>query len=201
MLTRRQVIQGLGAITILGLAGCGRDGNQAACAPVPFGAGDECVVCGMYITEYPGPKGQVCLRGGRGTAKFCSTADMFAWLLQPESRALVDAVFVHDMGRTDWQRPADDALVDAREAWYVLGHPLPGAMGPTLAAFALRADADALAAEHEGRVLAYAEIDHDVIHEMNASGHRHGGHGHGGHDGGHGHDEGEGDHHGHSHHG
>ena len=171
MASRRQVLGGLGAITILGLVGCGRGQEQAsACTPLPFVAGDECSVCGMYITEHSGPKGQVCLRGGRGIAKFCSTTDLFAWLLQPEARALADAVYVHDLGQTDWAQPHDTALIDGRAAWYVIGHPLLGAMGAALAPFAERAAAEDFAAQYDGELLALDQIDLEALNVMRAGG-------------------------------
>jgi len=45
----------------------------------------------------------------------------------------------------------------------VAGHRLPGAMGPTLASFARRAEAEAFARAHGGRVLAYDEITLELL--------------------------------------
>jgi len=150
------------------LSACGTPENEQAVSrvPQPFADGDECHVCGMAITRFPGPKGEAFVHRSAQPLKFCSTRDLFAWLLQPETAAIVEAVYVHDMTGNDWDRPDDARLIDARSAWYVVGHELRGAMGPTLAAFGRRADAETFAARHGGRVLAYEEIDLQVLASM-----------------------------------
>jgi len=166
MLTRRKFIIVLGGVTLAGLAGCGGEEEvAAACEPRPFRDDDECAVCGMFIAHYPGPKAQACLRDGR-LLTFCSTSDMFVWLLQPDSVPQLLKAFVHDMGVTDWDEPSDDAFIDAEVAVYVTEHPVMGAMGPTLASFGSEEDARAFMAEHEGRLLAYEEVDVQVLNDL-----------------------------------
>lgn len=168
MITRRRFLTVIGSLTFIGVAGCGDDAGKAiSLSPHPIGPYDECFLCGMTISEYPGPKGQAFLSGHEAPAKFCSTTDMFAWLLQPEAGAVVRDVFVHDMGATDWNRPSDDHFIDARQAWYVVGHHLRGAMGATLASFATRTAAEEFAADHEGAyVLSFSAVDLDTIFNL-----------------------------------
>ena len=166
MLTRRKFIIVVGGVTLAGLAGCGGEEEvTVACEPRPFRDDDECAVCGMYIAHYPGPKAQACLRDGR-LLTFCSTSDMFVWLLQPDSVPQLLKAFVHDMGVTDLDEPSDDAFIDAEVAVYVTEHPVMGAMGPTLASFGSEEDARAFMAEHEGRLLAYEEVDVQVLNDL-----------------------------------
>ena len=166
MLTRRKFIIVVGGVTLAGLAGCGGEEEvTVACEPRPFRDDDECAVCGMYIAHYPGPKAQACLRDGR-LLTFCSTSDMFVWLLQPDSVPQLLKAFVHDMGVTDWDEPSDDAFIDAEVAVYVTEHQVMGAMGPTLASFGSEEDARAFMAEHEGRLLAYEEVDVQVLNDL-----------------------------------
>src|SRR5690606_8119875 len=101
----------------------------------PIVPGDECEVCGMLIDGFPGPKGQAFIRQRSAPLKFCSTVDLWSWMLQPEIEGVLEAAYVHDMTAVDWERPDDDRYVDARAAWYVAGHSQRGAMGPTLASF------------------------------------------------------------------
>ncbi|HSH47214.1 MAG TPA: nitrous oxide reductase accessory protein NosL [Halomonas sp.] len=165
MLSRRTFIILLGGVALAGLAGC--DGGEEvalSCEPQPILPGEECAVCGMFITEYPGPKAQVCTRDGE-VLKFCSTSDLFVWLLQPDSVPRLLKAYVHDMGITDWEKPSDDAFIDAEVAFYVTEQPVMGAMGPTLASFGSVEDAEAFMAEHGGRQLTYAEVD---VAEINA---------------------------------
>ena len=139
--------------------------------PVAFHSGDECHVCGMLITEWPGAKGQSINQQDGQTHKFCSTVDMFSWLLQPENKTLQAKIYVHDMAKTPWDRPEDEYLLDATKAWYVVGSDLQGAMGPSLASYSDKDAAQKLAEQRGGRVLSYAEINLDVLQEIAKASH------------------------------
>ncbi len=142
------------------LAGCdqqtGTDIVQQP--PAHFQPGDECHVCGMLIARFPGPRGEAYVSRRERPLKFCSTRDLFAWLLQPETAAVVQSVYVHDMAQTDWAHPEDTRLIDARSAWYVVGSERLGAMGPTLVPFAEPAAAQAFANSYGGQLLRFDEI-------------------------------------------
>lgn len=163
---RRRICIGLLLIAGMSLAACGEK-PEAVTEHVleAIHADDECHVCGMTVARFPGPKAQAFVRHREHSFKFCSTHDLFSWLLQPETAAIVEAVYVHDMGATDWEHPADDAFVDAKSAWYVIGHDQRGAMGPTLASFHNRGAADDFAVRHGGRVLSFQQVDLDVLME------------------------------------
>ncbi|MBA2781059.1 nitrous oxide reductase accessory protein NosL [Billgrantia kenyensis] len=166
MFTRRKFIILLGGVSLVGLTGCGSEDQEVvSCGPVGIESGDECAVCGMFIAEYPGPKAQACLRDGR-VLKFCSTSDMFVWLLQPDSVPKLKQAYVHDMGVTEWDSPGDDAYIEADVAYYVTEQPMMGAMGPTLASFGTEEEARAFMAEHEGRLLTYKEVDVQVLNDL-----------------------------------
>jgi copper chaperone NosL len=138
------------AALLVGLLLTACDKEQASSfsdAPVAFHPNDECHVCGMVINEFPGPK------------KFCSTAEMLGWWLQPENHHDTAKLYVHDMGRSQWDTPDDRHLIDARTAFYVLGTGLKGAMGVVLASFADEAKAQKVATDTGGSVLRFTEID------------------------------------------
>lgn len=143
-------------------------GQQDATAhsPVPMEAGDECHLCGMIITRFPGPKGEAFVRHNKKALKFCSTRDLFAWLLQPDVTSQVEAVYVHDMGETSWETPDDNTLVDARKAWYVIGSDRKGAMGHTLASFSNKNAADRFARERGGEIVSFEQIDLEMLQSM-----------------------------------
>jgi len=152
----------LAAALLLGLAACNEpETSEQALAPVAFHAGDECHVCGMAISDFPGPKGEAVEKGK--VRKFCSTAELLGWWLQPENRTLQAKLYVHDMGRSTWEKPDDQYLIDATSAYYVAGTHLKGAMGAVLATFAKEEDAQRLAAEQGGRVLRFDDIDQSVL--------------------------------------
>ncbi|HTN33789.1 MAG TPA: nitrous oxide reductase accessory protein NosL [Marinobacter sp.] len=145
---------------ILALSACsgGEEVAIAKPAPVHIEQGDECHVCGMVITNFPGPKAEAFKERDQAVRKFCSTREMFVWMLQPENRDRNHTLYVHDMAQTEWDSPDDTALIDAREAFYVVGSDKNGAMGPTLASFSAEADAHAFMSQHGGHVLRFDEV-------------------------------------------
>lgn len=160
------------------LTACGEPEQQAqTLGPVAFHPSDECHVCGMVIADFPGPKGEAVEKGA--VKKFCSTAEMLGWWLQPENRHLQVKLYVHDMGRSAWDKPDDEHLIDATSAYYVVGTQLKGAMGVVLASFADEQAALELATREGGRVLRFEEIDQAVLQlaaDMPGHGYQHAGH-------------------------
>lgn len=159
-----------GLMACLWLTGCDKPVEASnSLAPVAFHSSDECHVCGMIIGEFPGPKGEVVEHSG--VKKFCSTAEMIGWWLQPENQHSGAKLYVHDMGRVAWDKPDDAQLIDARDAFYVVGTKLKGAMGVVLASFSSKHMADKLAEEQGGRVLRFSEIDQSVLQQPGMAGH------------------------------
>ena len=141
------------------LAACTPDEPPAA--PHEITAGTTCALDGMLLNDYPGPKAQI--HYGEGNVEFfCDTVEMFNMLLRPESARRVRAVYTQDMGKADWKTPRGH-WIDARQAFYVHGSRVKGSMGPTLASFANRADAEAFAQKNGGRVLRFDEVQLDVV--------------------------------------
>ncbi|WP_076412249.1 nitrous oxide reductase accessory protein NosL [Shewanella sp. UCD-KL12] len=124
---------------------------------------DRCHQCGMMIKKYPGPKGQVHLRGETLVPKFCSTRDMFSFALQPENQRQITALMVHDMAVTDWQHPDDSSFIDAKQAWYVYGTSKQAVMGPAVAPFNSKEAAEQFATEFGGAVLQFEDINLELI--------------------------------------
>jgi|GEM_PF-4208897 len=83
------------------------------------------------LTDYPGPKGQIHYAGEDRPWFYCDTIEVLNTLLLPEQIRKVNAVYVQDMGRADWDNPKG-AWIDARTALYVQGSKRKGSMGATL---------------------------------------------------------------------
>lgn len=149
------------------LSGCDKsERTSQTLPPIAIHQGDECHVCGMIITNYPGPKGELYTRGQKQPYKYCSTRDLFSHLLQPEVKIAATQIYVHDMAATDWEKPGNDAFVDARSAWYVIEQPMKGAMGPTLASFAKKIDAENFVQQYGGRIISFDEITLDILNNL-----------------------------------
>lgn len=153
-----------GLMMCLLLTACGKPAQATySDAAAAFHPSDECHVCGMIINGFPGPKGEVVEPGG--IKKFCSTAEMIGWWLQPENQHGNAKLYVHDMGHSPWNAPDDAHLIDARDAFYVVGTRLKGAMGVVLASFSSRRAAEKLAAEQGGHLLRFSEINQAVLQQ------------------------------------
>jgi copper chaperone NosL len=120
-----------------------------------------CALDGMVLADYPGPKAQI--HYDRGSPEFfCDTVEMFAIYHRPEQQRRIVALFVQDMGKTDWQQP-QGAWIDAKSAIYVRGSRRQGSMGPTIASFGRQEDARAFAAGFGGEVLRFDAIRPDMV--------------------------------------
>lgn len=137
------------------LTACSSDSASNA-APKDFSEGDACVLDGMYLADFPGPKGQLRYADGR-VDWFCDTVELLHTLLAPESVESITGAFVQDMAKADWERPRGH-WIDARSAFYVFGSSRLGSMGPTAVSFAHRADAEAFARNYGGTVKTFAEV-------------------------------------------
>lgn len=156
------------AIAVTSLMSCSDQTEQQKMLhkAVAMESADECHLCGMLITRFDGPKGEVFRKEtGDQVLKFCSTRDMFSYYLDPENKRNVAQMFVHDMSKMPWGSDSidDKYLIDAKKSWYVVGSEKTGAMGETLASFSLQGDAQTFAKEFGGEVLEFNSINYDTI--------------------------------------
>lgn len=146
------------------LLGCGEAPEEkVARQAVAIESGEECHLCGMIITNFPGPKGEAFQSEGDTVHKFCSTRDLFSFILQPENKRQIKEVYVHDMSKTPWQKPEDEYFIDARTAWYVIGSNQKGAMGKTLASFSEEKHAKVFSKNYGGEVYKFDDITVDIL--------------------------------------
>jgi len=146
------------------LSACSDNSAQQAVIhqAVAMESSDECHLCGMLITHFDGPKGEIFRKEqGDKVFKFCSTRDMFSYYLDPENTRNVSQIMVHDMSKMPWGSDSidDKHFIDAKTAWFVTGSEKTGAMGKTLASFSLQTDAQAFADQFGGKVLSFKDIN------------------------------------------
>ncbi|MBL0711342.1 MAG: nitrous oxide reductase accessory protein NosL [Colwellia sp.] len=154
-------------VVITSITSCSKqDQEQMIHQAVAMESGDECHLCGMLITRFDGPKGEVFRKEtGEQVFKFCSTLDLFSYYLDPENKRNVAQMFVHDMSKMPWGSDSidDKYFIDAKTAWYVTGSEKMGAMGKTLASFSEQSDATAFAKEFGGQVISFEAITLEVL--------------------------------------
>ncbi|WOT05516.1 nitrous oxide reductase accessory protein NosL [Shewanella youngdeokensis] len=154
----------LGLLLLPLLFACGQNASDTVAVEAQaIHEHDRCHMCGMMIKKFPGPKGQVHLKGKELTPKFCSTRDMFNFALQSENKRQVTHLFVHDVAQTDWIAPEDSAFIDAKTAWYVYGTSKKAVMGPAVASFGSKEAAAEFAEQFGGIVLRYDDIDTELL--------------------------------------
>ena len=160
----RRALLGLLALTALApLAACGeRPSGAASVAPVEITRSTSCELDGMLLMDYPGPKGQIHFAGADQPAFYCDTMEVLNTLLLPEQVRKVNAVYVQDMGKAEWDHP-QGAWIDARNAIYVRGSKRKGSMGPTFASFGSEADARQFVAQYGGEWLRMPDIKPEMV--------------------------------------
>ncbi|MCB2388029.1 nitrous oxide reductase accessory protein NosL [Thalassolituus alkanivorans] len=156
------------------LAGCSQPTNSETTthSPVAFHSSDECHVCGMAITRFPGPKGEA-ISGNGATRKFCSSAEMLHWWLQPENQVQKMTLYVHDMSRSDWNRPDDAHLINAMQAFYVVAPDMAGSMGTPIASFANKESAALFASDRQTSVMTFEQLKEALLQHQQMMGENH----------------------------
>ncbi len=142
------------------LAACAPSREDRAGAKEPA-AGQTCSLDGMALGDYPGPKGQIRYADGR-TDYFCDTQELLSVYLEPEEVRAVAGAYTQDMAKAAWESPRGH-WIPIEQAFFVEGSSRTGSMGPTLASFAQRGDADAFAHQYGGKVLAFKDITADQV--------------------------------------
>lgn len=122
----------------------------AGCARQAFGPPEivldrtACSKCRMLISDL---SYSAALRNDDGSEK---TFDDLGCLVQYVQRSPAKHIWVHDH--------AGDAWVDASRASFVTAASIHGPMGGDIVAFANNTAAQAFASQHEGHVVAFAEL-------------------------------------------
>ncbi len=115
----------------------------------------------MIILDFPGSKAQIHYKNGE-VDTFCSTLDMFLFYLQPVRPRHIEAIYVNDMGRSDWQNPKGN-WIEARDAFYVYGGDVMGPMGEALVPFLSRTDAEEYVRRHGGRIVTFNDVTQEML--------------------------------------
>ena len=115
------------------LSGCEPATPVKPLTPLEIDARTTCDLDGMLLADYPGPKAQIRYAGQAEPTFFCDTVELFSTLLSPEQVRKIDAVWVQDMGKANWDQPRGNWF-DPKTGYFVLGSKRKGSMGPTIAA-------------------------------------------------------------------
>lgn len=116
----------------------------------------------MIILNYSGAKAQIFIKNEKEPLKFCSVKDGFTFILQPENAKRAVAFFVNDFGNSTDAQP-HEKMISAKDAFYVAGSDVHGAMGKSLLPFKTKDQAQAFMREHGGKLLYYRQVTLEEI--------------------------------------
>lgn len=133
-------------------------GQQEAIKPAKK---DKCPVCGMFVAKYPDFVSEIIFHDG-SYAVFDGAKDMFKYYLNlvkyNPKKKLSDIASVYV---TDYY---DLNLIDAFQAFYVIGSDVYGPMGRELITFANRSDAEVFMQDHRANaILTFQEVTLEKI--------------------------------------
>ena len=162
-LTDTGIRSGLTALVILALfsLGCAKAPVPVP-SPVELTRDDSCSLCGMIPVNFPGAKVQIHYENGQ-MEQFCSTVGFFTYFLSPGGPTRITAIYVNDMGKADFDRPAGH-WIDAGKAFFVFGGDVMGIMGAeALVPFALKEVSEAYVQKHGGSVMKFDEVTPEML--------------------------------------
>ena len=115
--------------------------------PTPT-ASDTCPVCGMFVAKYPEWVATVLYKDGH-THHFDGAKDLFKYLLDMKKWAGEDrAEDIQHIGVTEYY---ELTMIDAKNAFYVVGSDVLGPMGHELIPLASEEDAKEFLNDHKGK--------------------------------------------------
>ena len=125
---------------------------------------DKCPVCGMFVYKYPDWLAEIIFKDG-SVDFFDGAKDLFKYYFNlgkySPGKNKRDIAAIYVMEYYDMQ------LIDARQAFFVLGSDVYGPMGHELIPFKTEEDARAFMFDHKGkRILRIAEITPAVIAKL-----------------------------------
>jgi nitrous oxide reductase accessory protein NosL len=186
--TRRTCLQAAAAGTAVGLAGCvgGLGGDDCPNGSNPqaiaLSGTKQCDVCGMVISQHPGPVGQIfyCSNGpeGRDNPAYFDALNpcLFDYYFEKDDAGWEPTgIFVTDYAAVDYEVYAEggeqyvsahveaEAFTDATEAWFVVGSDVKGAMKTAIVPFSEESAASSFADEYGGELYRFDEITPGMV--------------------------------------
>ena len=133
-------------------AGCSQEDQAALPQPLEPDATAIAYFCHMSLPEHEGPKGQAFMRGHDKPFWFASVSEAFVFLetelSQPKDLRIL---YVNDMSKGSWERPAPGAWIDIHKAIFVVDSSRTASMGGKEAVpFATRDTAEAFVKQYGG---------------------------------------------------
>jgi nitrous oxide reductase accessory protein NosL len=133
----------------------------------PITKKDKCPVCGMFVYKYP--KWVAVIEFADGSSYFYDGAkDMFKhYMNAPKYTPGKSGQEIVSLSVTDYYAVA---LIDAKEALYVIGSDVFGPMGHELIPFKTQASAQEFLEDHKGTgILHFSDVSEETIKALDAA--------------------------------
>jgi nitrous oxide reductase accessory protein NosL len=128
------------------------------------GPKDTCPVCGMFVAKYPEWVATVLYKGGHAH-HFDGAKDLYKYLLDMPKWA--PGHKMEDIGSIGVTEYYGLTLINAREAFYVIGSDVLGPMGHELIPLETKEDADEFLRDHKGkRILQFEQIELELLVDL-----------------------------------
>ena len=125
---------------------------------------DKCPVCGMFVYKYPEWLGEIVFKDG-SLAFFDGAKDLFKYYYNlkkynpQKTKKDIETIYV-----TEYY---DMKIIEAKNAFFVIGSDVYGPMGKELIPFANKSDAEAFKKDHMGkRILKFEDIKPGIIKKL-----------------------------------
>lgn len=140
-------------------------GSAAAEGTAALAQDTRCAVCGMFVAKYPNWAATITMSDG-ARKHFDGVKDMMVFYFAPQKYGAKPEATIADIVVTDYYSLA---LVDAKQAFYVVGSDVTGPMGHELVPFATKDAALAFSKDHKGqKVLTFEAITSEQVESMRA---------------------------------
>lgn len=150
----------MAALAAFAVAGAAQAAGDLGTKPITDK--DQCHACDMWITKYPGPKGEIVMKNGN-VYKFCASKCMLCTLQRLGENDQIAGIYVHDVSKTDWEKPSDDAFIDAKKAWFVGGSSRKATMGKSFAPLPTKKLAVEFQKKYGGEIYTYDQLTKEIL--------------------------------------
>lgn len=150
-------------LLILICISCDKSDDEIKIMPAELSRQAVCYIDGMILLDHPGPKAQIITKENE-TYYFCDVKGFFETWFDPNYALKIRSAFVQDFSELKWGSYKDKWIL-AKDAYYVFGSKLQGAMGQTVVPFLNNDSALVFAKEHGGKVIAFNQVNQDILEE------------------------------------
>lgn len=150
-------------LLVLTSVSCDKNDVEIQIMPAELSRQSVCYIDGMILLDHLGPKAQIITKENE-IYYFCDVKGFFETWFDINSSLKIKSAFVQDFSGLTWGS-YKDKWIQAKNAWYVFGSKLQGAMGQAVVSFSSNESALVFTKENGGKVLSFDQINQDVFEQ------------------------------------